>query len=131
MNALQQRTRSLRLALWIAQVVLALLLLSGAIMKWMPIERISAMMPWTCELPKMTVRLLGIVDLLGAVGLVLPAALRWKWQWTFCAAVGVGLLMVSAIVFHVGRDEAEVIGVNVFGLAVAVFVAWGRFGKMR
>lgn len=129
MEQKQKRAKALRVSLWTAQIVLALLLLSGAVMKWLPIEKIAPMMPWTGELPEVAVRLLGVVDLLGAIGLVVPAALRWSYRWTVAAAVCVAVLMVCAVVFHVLRGEAEVIGVNVFGFAVAVFVAWGTVRK--
>ena len=121
----KQQSKALHIALWITQIVLALLLLSGAVMKWMPIARLSEMMPWTGEVPEILVRLLGVVDLIGAIGLVLPGLLGWKRKWTVWAAVGVALLMVSAVVFHVMRGEAEVIGLNGIVFVGAVFVLWG------
>lgn len=121
----KQQSKTLRVALWITQIVLALLLLSGAVMKWLPISQLSEMMPWTGEVPEVVVRLLGVADLLGAVGLMMPGLLKWDRRWTVWAAAGVAALMVSAIVFHVARGEEEVIGLNGFMLAMAAFVAWG------
>jgi uncharacterized membrane protein len=120
-----KRAKALRVALLISRILLALLLLSGAVMKWLPIEQISETMPWTGELPEIAVRLLGVVDLLGAIGLLVPGMLGWNKYWTVAAAVGVAALMVSAIVFHVIRGEVEVIGINIFAGIVALFVAWG------
>lgn len=124
-----KKSKAMHVALWVAQGLLFITLAMGAVMKFMPIEKIAAMMPWTGELPEITVRLLGVIDLLGVLGVVLPALLRWKPQLTVWAAIGIVLLMISATVFHVSRGEASVIGFNLFTLVMAVFVAWGRFKK--
>ncbi len=75
------------------------------------------------------VRALGMIDLLGALGLILPALLRISPILTPWAAVGVIALMLCAIVFHISRGEASDIGINIFSVLLAVYVAWGRFKK--
>jgi len=87
-------------------------------------------MPWTGQVPELVVRLLGIIDLLGAIGLILPALLRIKPQLTFWAALGIIALMICAIIFHVSRGEVSVIGINVFSIIIAGFIAWGRFRQV-
>jgi hypothetical protein len=119
-------SKAMNIALWIAQVVVAASLLMGTAMKFMPIEKISVMMPWTGQLPAIVVRLLGLIDLLGALGLVLPAMFHIKPQLTVWAAIGTILLMLCAIVFHISRGEASVIGFNIFLAVLAAFIAWGR-----
>ena len=119
----------MHVTLWAVQIVLAALLLAGAIMKFMPTEKISEMMPWTGQVPVWMVRLLGIIDLSGAAGLVLPGLLRIKPQLISWAASGIMALMLCAIIFHVSRGESAVIGFNVFCGALAGFVGWGRFKK--
>lgn len=126
----QNTSKALHTTLWVAQVITALCLLSGTVMKFMPIETISPMMPWTGELPPIVVRLLGIIDLLGAAGLILQALWRIKPQLTAWAAVGTVILMGCAIAFHVLRGEASVIGFNIFLASLAIFIAWGRFQKV-
>ena len=116
-------------SLWAAQILLAVLLVMGAIMKFLPIEKISTMMPWTGQIPATFVRLLGIIDLLGAVGLILPTSLQIKPQLTFWTALCIIALMLSAIIFHIFRGEAEAIGINIFSMIMAAFIAWGRFKK--
>ena len=98
-------------------------------MKFLPIEAISASMPWTGQLPALIVRLLGLIDLSGAVGLILPSLLRIKPQLTPWAALCIIALMVCATIFHVSRGEASVIGFNIFVAVVAAFIVWGRFKK--
>jgi DoxX-like protein len=62
------------------------------------------------------------------VGLVLPAALDIAPVLVPLAAVGVGLLMVGAMITHLRRHEAVGVVLNLAYLALAAFVAWGRFG---
>ena len=126
-----QPSKNLNVTLWVVQVLLALFLLSGTVMKFMPIPKISAIMPWMGQLPAIQVRLLGIVDLLAALGLILPAALNIKPILTTWAAIGVIVLMICAIIFHVSRGEASVISVNIFAIIVAGFIVWGRFRRIE
>ncbi|WP_344404738.1 DoxX family protein [Dactylosporangium fulvum] len=65
---------------------------------------------------------------MAAIGLVLPAVLGIAPVLVPLAAVGLVLLMIGAIVTHLRRHEAKPILANVAYLALAVFVAWGRFG---
>ena len=125
----QKPSKAMHVTLWIVQIILAILLLMGAIMKFMPIEKISAMMPWTGQISPAIVRLLGFIDLLAAIGLILPALLRIMPQLTQWAAIGVVVLMICSIVFHISRAEASVIGFNIFSALLAIFIAWGRFKK--
>jgi hypothetical protein len=126
MTSQQKSSKVKNISLWVAQIILSVLMLMGTVMKFMPIEKISAMMPWTGQLPAIVVRLLGLIDLLGAIGLILPALLNIKPQLTVWAAIGIILLMLCAIVFHVSRGEASVIGFNILIVALALFIAWGR-----
>lgn len=127
----QKSSKRMNIILWIAQIILAILFVMGALMKFMPIEKISTMMPWTGQISPFIVRLLGIIDLLGATGLILPSLLATKTKLTFWAVCGIILLMICAIIFHVLRGEASVIGMNVFCIVLAGFVGWGRFGMEK
>ncbi|HKC68965.1 MAG TPA: DoxX family protein [Bacteroidia bacterium] len=119
-------SKGMNAALWTAQILLAASLLTGTALKFMPIEKVSAMMPWTGQIPVIYVRLLGVIDLLGAAGLILPMWLNIKPQLTKWAATGCTALMVCAIIFHVLRGEASVIGFNIFCIVLAVFIALKR-----
>jgi len=72
------------------------------------------------------VKLAGVVDLLGAIGLILPAMLRIGAKLIPIAGIGIILLMLCAMAFHIERNEVSVIGVNLFVIVVAAFVVWGR-----
>ena len=126
----RQPSKALHISLWVAQILLAIFLVMGTIMKFMPIEKISVMMPWTGQLPAVEVRLLGVIDLLGALGLILPSLFRIQPKLTPWSAIAIIILMICAIVFHVLRGEASVIGMNIFCLILAIFITWGRLKKV-
>jgi hypothetical protein len=120
----------LNITLWIAQLLVALLLLWAGYVKLVkPIAELAAMWPWAGEVSAVFVRFTGVIDLLGAAGLVLPAALRIQPKLTPIAAIGIIILMVCASVFHVLRGEGASIGFNIGVIAIAAFIAWGRFTK--
>lgn len=120
-------SKNLNIILWIAQGLLAALFLSGAGMKlFMPADKLAAMWPWTAANRSLVI-ITGVFDGLIGLGLVLPMLFGFMPQLTFYAAIGAILLMIAAILFHVSRGEASQIGINVFALIAAIFIAWGRF----
>ncbi|MBE7174682.1 MAG: DoxX family protein, partial [Williamsia sp.] len=79
----QKPATVLNIVLWIVQLLLAATLVWAAGMKLVqPIDKLAAMWPWTGQIPAALVRLTGIPDLLGAIGLILPAFLRIRPQLT-------------------------------------------------
>lgn len=126
-----QKSKAFHIALWVVQLLLAATLLwAGATKCLQPIEKLAALWPWTGEIPATFVKLTGLVDIIGAVGLTLPAAFHTQPKLTPIAALGVIALMVCASIFHIVRGEASVIGVNIVFAGMAAFVAWGRFKKV-
>jgi uncharacterized membrane protein YphA (DoxX/SURF4 family) len=116
-------------ALWIIQIVLAVLFAAAGIAKLtQPREKLMARMEWAEDFTDGQVKAIGAVELLGAVGLVLPAAtgiLPWL---TPLAAAGLAVTMVLAALVHVRRKEVSFVPVNLVLAALAAFVAWQRFG---
>jgi hypothetical protein len=86
-------------------------------------------MAWTAGAPVWLVRGIALMEFLGAVGVILPAATRILPQLTVWAAAGLLAIQVLAIPFHLVRGEANVIGFNLIYVALAVFVLWGRARK--
>ena len=112
--------------LWLAQSTLAFFLLWGAYMKLgMPLAEAAKMAPWVAELPALTT-FTGVVDLLGGLGIVLPALLRIQPRLSVLAALGIIALQILAMGFHLVRGEAMVLPMNLVLLALAAFVLWGR-----
>ena len=126
----QTSSKALHITLWIAQVLLAaMFLMAGFSKASQPVEQLSAMIPWTNQVPVGLVRFVGISEFLGAVGLVLPALLRIKPQLTAWAAIGIATIMVFALLFHLVRGEFSAIGINLLIGLIAAFIAWGRTKK--
>jgi len=120
----------LRIGLWIAQLLLFVAFGAAGVIKLLtPISRLAAMMPWTGEHSETFVRTIGLVDLAGGLGILLPALVRIMPRLTVLAALGCAVLQCFAIVFHLARGEAAVTPVNLVLLALAVFVLWGRSRK--
>jgi len=75
------------------------------------------------------VRFIGVAEVAGAIGLILPAATRIKPVLTPLAAVGILVIMVLATGFHIYKGEFHALPVTLLLGAMATFVAWGRFRK--
>lgn len=111
--------------LWTLQVLLALFfLLAGYGHTTMPIAEIAKSAPWVADTPVALMRFIGIAEMAGAVGLVLPAATGVAPSLTWVAAAGLSLIMLLAVAFHLWRGEPFILQLVV--AAVAAFVAWGR-----
>ncbi len=124
-----QTSKVLHISLWVAQILLAALFgLAGFMKTTAPLEDLAQKgMTFVNESGIGMVRFIGISELLGAIGLILPSALRIKPVFTPFAAVGIAVIMVLATGYHLMHGEPFV-GSLAF-LAIAVFVAWGRFVK--
>jgi hypothetical protein len=122
--------RVLRVGLWVAQGVIFLVFGSAGLVKLLtPIPELAAMMPWTGQYSEGFVRFIGLVDLAGAIGILLPALTRILPRLTVLAALGCTVLQLFALVFHISRGEAEVTPLNLVLLALSLFVLWGRGRK--
>lgn len=95
-----------------------------------PTNELSASLSWVTEVPEGLVRFIGVAELLGGIGLLLPSILRIKPVLTSLAAMGLALVMLCAIVFHISRAETNVIGINISLMLIALFIAWGRSKKV-
>jgi uncharacterized membrane protein YphA (DoxX/SURF4 family) len=115
----------MNIALWIIQVLLALLFLFAGGMKLiMPIEEMTKQMP--VAIPGLFLRFIGVCEVLGGLGLLLPMMLRIKPWLTPLAAVGLVILMIGATAFSFMIGVTAAILPLVTGL-LAAFVAYGRW----
>jgi uncharacterized membrane protein len=114
-------------ALWVTQLLLAAAFASTGTAKLVRSkEQIAEVMGWVEDYQQRSIRAIGALEVLGAVGLVLPAATGVAEVLTPMAAVGLALLMVGAAVTHLRRGEPRYVVLNALLFAGAVFVAWGR-----
>ncbi|AOP50900.1 DoxX family protein [Streptomyces lydicus] len=116
--------------LWSLAGVLAVAFLAAGAMKLSQSKQKLAAsgMGWTEGVSAGTVKLIGALEVLAALGLVLPPALGIAPVLAPLAALGLVLVMLGAVVVHARRGEAQMIAVNLVLLALAAVVAWGRFG---
>ena len=116
------------IALWIVQGLLALVfLLSGFMKGFTPLEGLKKNMTWVSATPPVLVRLLGIAEILGAIGLILPQLTGFAPWLTIAAAIGLLIVMVGAIVLHASRKETSGIGMTVVLFLLIAFVVVGHF----
>ena len=116
------------IAVWIVTSLLALANLGAGGMKLLsPVPALRQRLPWAEEVGTVPTRLIGLAEVLGAIGIVLPALLHIAPLLTPLAAVGLGVIQLAAIVFHLRRGEGKNVPANIVLLALAVFVAVARF----
>lgn len=116
----------MNIVLWIVQGLLALaFLLAGFSHAFLPVAQLKTNMAWTGNIPVGLLRFIGIVEILGALGLILPKLTNVLPQLTIAAAIGLALVMVLAIVFHATRKEYSNIGGNIVLLLLAAFIVVG------
>lgn len=119
----------MNVVLWIAAGLLAaVFLMSGALKASQPKEKLHANMPWVEDFSPSMVKAIGAVEVLAAIGLILPGALDIAPVLVPLAATGLVLVMIGAIITHVRRKEYQGLPINAVLLLLAAFVAWGRFG---
>ena len=124
-------SKALHLGLWVVQGLLgALFLAVGAMKATQPIAMLVDMLGWPAAVPGALVRVIGVAELLGGLGLIPPAATRVKpmlarpasasaWRWCCC----------SPRLFHISRGELGAMPIPLVLAALAAFVAWGRAAK--
>ena len=116
--------------LWIVQSILAMMFLMVGMMKLMqPKEKMAEKMAWVEDFSQGQIRGIGVLEVMGALGLILPMLMGILPILTPLAAVGLALTMVGAFLTHMRRKDPMVpMGVmNMMLFAMAAFVAYGRF----
>lgn len=117
----------MNVALWIVQGLLAVVyLLAGGVKATQPLDQLGKRMTWVPSTPPAVVRLIGVAELLGTVGLILPMVTGIAPGLTVAAAIGLVLVQVFAIPVHVSHSEAASVPLNVLLLLLALFVVVGR-----
>src|SRR5213076_1917499 len=104
----------MNIALWVVQVLLALMFLFHGRTMWSPSEKVQSGMAYIMAVPTGLRRFIGVAEILAGVGLILPAATGILPVLTPLAAAGLVILMVCAIIFHIPRQEYPNIGFNLF-----------------
>jgi uncharacterized membrane protein YphA (DoxX/SURF4 family) len=118
----------MNIALWIVQVLVAgVFLMAGSMKVMRSKEQLAKMMGWVQDFTPGTIRLIGTVEILGALGLILPALTKILPWLTWLAAVGLVLTMIGAIIAHLRRAEYPKMAMPIVLLVLSALVAYGRF----
>lgn len=120
-------SRGLHLGLWAVQGLLAFAFLgAGAMKTFTPVDQLATAMAWVNHAPAFLPRVIGVSELLGAVGLILPSALRIQPKLTALAAALLCVAMVLGVATHIAIGEAAMSAPAAVLGALSAFVAWGR-----
>lgn len=116
--------------LWTLQIVLALVFAGAGTVKLVqPRDQLAKRLGgWVYDFPAPLLKPLGLAELLGAIGLIVPPLLHVAPILTPVAAAGLVVVMIGALVTHARRREFPNVAVTVLLAAMAAVVAWGRFG---
>ncbi|WP_438348417.1 DoxX family protein [Paenibacillus sp. FA6] len=117
----------MNIALWIVQGLLALMFIVTGSMKAFQFEKAKAKLPWIKDSLRGLVTFIGVSEVLGGVGLILPLAIGVAPSLTPIAAIALAVVMLLGAGFHAKRQEYKGAGMNIIFIALAVFVALGRF----
>ena len=119
----------MNVVIWVLQILLALAFVAAGLTKLtQPRQQLATTMGWVEDFSDPGVRAIGALELLGALGLLVPAVTGVATVLVPIAAVGLAVLMVGAAATHRRRGELPMIGINTVLLLLALVVAWARFG---
>lgn len=113
--------------LWILQWVFGLYFIAIGILHFIVPEGLPDLMSWMYELSETLHVVTGIAEILGGLGLILPGLMGIRPELTVAAALGLAVVMVGAVIFHVPRGEVVSIGTNLINAAVMAYIAYGRW----
>lgn len=126
---MKEKRKNMDIGLWVVQVLLAVVFLMVGMAKLTkPKEELAERMDWVEDFSLGTIRFIGGVEVLAAIGLILPGLFGIAPILVPIAASGLVVTQIGAVIVHARRSEPKMIIGNVALIALALFVAWGRFG---
>jgi len=121
----------MNVVLWVIASLLAVVFLGSGMSKLVQTKEklIASRMGWAENFSSQTIKVLGVLQILGAIGLILPAVLNIAPILVPVAAIAFAIMMAGAAVVHLRRGgETQMVGFNVALVILSLIVAWGRFG---
>ncbi|GGF91845.1 hypothetical protein GCM10010912_41030 [Paenibacillus albidus] len=116
----------MNIALWIVQGILGLGFIYSGWMKAFQYEKAKVSWPWAGEVSRGLVAFIGIAELVGVLGIIVPQMANIAPVLTPIAAIGLAVIVLFGAAFHMMRKEYKQIGVNIVFFVLAVIVAVGR-----
>ncbi len=120
----------MNIALWIVQIFLALLFIATGAQKLRQSRELlmqGSFTAYAADFPSGFLRILGVLELLGGLGLVLPQATGFLPQLTPLAAIGLAIIMAGAVNLRLRRGEGRMAMATVVVLLLTLFVVYGRY----
>lgn len=114
-------------ALWILQVVLGVYFVAIGVLHFIVPDGLPGTLSWMYDLSDTLHAIAGTAEILGGLGLILPAVTGIRPELVPLAASGLVLVMIGAVIYHVGRGEVVNIVLNLVLVALLSFVAYGRW----
>jgi len=116
----------MKIVIWVAQILLAVLFALSGFMKLVtPINELAESMAWVEDFSELQIRVIAILEILAVIGLILPMILN-KFKFLVpLSALGLSITMIGALVTHVIRGESFVVNIVLFSLGLLVFY-WRR-----
>lgn len=118
----------MKIVIWIAQILLAVLFALSGFMKLVtPIDELAESMAWVEDFSELQIRVIAILEILATIGLILPMILN-KYKFLVpLSALGLSITMIGALATHLIRGESVVINIVLFTLGLLVFYWRRRF----
>jgi uncharacterized membrane protein len=113
--------------LWILQVFFGLYFIVIGIMHFVVPEGLPAPMEWMYDLSDTLHIVSGVAEILGGIGLILPGLTKIMPELTVYAALGLAIVMVGAVVYHIGREEYQNIVTNLVIAGIMGYLAYARW----
>ncbi|REE78690.1 DoxX-like protein [Paenibacillus taihuensis] len=117
----------MNITLWIVQGLAALAFAYGGWLKAFQYEKARSEWGWVGTVPRAFVIFIGLAELIGVIGLILPEATGIAPIWTPIAATTLAAVVLLGALLHLSRKEYKEVGINLVFIALAVIVAVGRF----
>jgi len=122
----KKKSKVLNVSLWVAQSILAIMLLMAGVMKFTTSIEDQRKMEWAKHISEGFIHFVAIAELLGAVGLLLPSILKIKPRLTVWAAIGAAIVFVSALILNISVGDMKPMGFLIVLTGLAMFIIWGR-----
>lgn len=122
----KKKSKRLHITLWVAQFVLGLTFSMAGIMKIItPVSALQNYLSWVNEIPEWLL-FIGVAELLGGIGLLLPSLLNIYPRISAFAAIGLLIIMILAAGYHLLYQEYSSIPIYIVFGSLSYFIAWGR-----
>jgi putative oxidoreductase len=116
----------MNILLWVLQIVFGLYFLAVGVLHFMVPPGLPAQMAWMYDLSTPLHTISGLAEILGGLGLILPAITRIQTRLVVWAAAGLALVMLFATIWHIPRGEYTNMVLTLINAAIMIFIAYGR-----